>query len=53
VIENIKKKQVRNDTHILNKIMRYLKLNFHNVVNNNDLSFIYKYIKESRKKKGD
>jgi len=53
VIENIKKEQVRNDTYILNKIMRYLKLNIHKVVNDNDLSFIYEYMKESRKKRGN
>ena len=53
MIENIKKEQVRKDTYILNKIMRYLKLNFHKVVNDNDLSFIYDYIKEGRKKKGN
>ena len=53
VIENIKKEQVRNDTYILNKIMRYLKLNIHKVVNDNDLSFIYEYIKENRKKRGN
>ena len=53
MIENIKKVQVRNDTYILNRIMRYLKLNIHKVVNDSDLSFIYQYIKESRKKKGN
>tara|TARA_Y100000004_G_scaffold164236_1_gene194210 strand:+ start:330 stop:491 length:162 start_codon:yes stop_codon:yes gene_type:complete len=53
MIENIKKEQVRNDTYILNKIMNYLKLNIHKVVNNGDLSFIYEYIKQSRKKKGN
>ena len=53
MIENIKKEQVRNDTYILNKIMRHLKLNIHKVVNDSDLFFIYQYIKESRKKKGN
>lgn len=53
MIENINKKQVRNDTYILNKIMNYLKTNFHKVVNDGDLYFIYDYITQSRKKKND
>jgi len=51
MIENITKKQKRNDTYILNQIVNVLKLNFEKVNANHILYNIWWYIKESRKAK--
>lgn len=53
MIENIRKKQVRGDTYILNRIINHLNKNFHTVTNSEDTTLyeIWWFIKQSRQAK--
>ncbi len=53
MIENIRKKQVRGDTYILNRIINHLNKNYHRVINSEDntLYEIWWFIKQSRQAK--
>ena len=50
-IRNITKEQRYTDKRILDSIKHYLKMNYHKVVSNADLSMIYSMISEGRKSK--
>ena len=53
MIENIRKKQVRGDTYILNRIINHLNKNYHRVINSEDNTVyeIWWFIKQSRQAK--
>ena len=51
MIENIKKKQVRGDTYILNRVINHLNKNFHLVNNDQTLYNIWWFIRQSRQAK--